>query len=101
MPKGQPVVLQSSLPEGGSLKVVERSLRMLTWQLFFLIALLVYLAMRPQAGRYQFTVAGGEVLVFDTASSRAMALKLEREQNPSAQTTPPPEASPAPGATPQ
>jgi hypothetical protein len=62
-----------------STKNIERFLRMLTWQMFFLLALLFYLAARPQAGRYQFTVAGEDVVVFDTASSRAMAIKLERE----------------------
>ena len=56
-----------------SLKRVERFLRLLTWQMFFLLAILLYLAVRPQAGRFQFTVAGEDVVVFDTASSRALA----------------------------
>jgi hypothetical protein len=62
-----------------NLKRVERFLRLLTWQMFFLLALLLYLAIRPQAGRYQFTVAGDDVVVFDTASSRALAVKLQKQ----------------------
>lgn len=65
-----------------SLKRVERFLRLLTWQLFFLLAILLYLAMGPQPGRYQFTVAGEDVLVFDTAYSRAFAVKLQRQNVP-------------------
>ncbi len=62
-----------------SLRRVERFLRLLTWQMFFLLAILLYLAMRPQAGRFQFTVAGEDVVVFDTASSRALAVKLQKQ----------------------
>jgi len=62
-----------------SLKRVERFLRLLTWQMFFLLAILLYLAVRPQAGRFQFTVAGDDVVVFDTASSRALAVKLQKQ----------------------
>src|ERR671925_665792 len=62
-----------------SLKRVERFLRLLTWQMFFLLAILLYLAARPQAGRFQFTVAGEDVVVFDTASSRALAVKLQKQ----------------------
>lgn len=62
-----------------SLKRLERFLRLLTWQMFFLLAILLYLAMRPQAGRFQFTVAGEDVVVFDTASSRALAVKLQKQ----------------------
>jgi hypothetical protein len=47
--------------------------------MFFLLAILLYLAMRPQAGRFQFTVAGEDVVVFDTASSRALAVKLQKQ----------------------
>jgi hypothetical protein len=64
---------------GTSLKRVERFLRLLTWQMFFLLAILLYLAVRPQAGRFQFTVAGEDVVVFDTASSRALAVKLQKQ----------------------
>jgi hypothetical protein len=47
--------------------------------MFFLLVILLYLAMRPQAGRFQFTVAGEDVVVFDTASSRALAVKLQKQ----------------------
>jgi hypothetical protein len=69
----------STTDAAGSLKRIERFLRLLTWQLFFLLAILLYLAMRPQAGRFQFTVAGEDVVVFDTASSRALAVKLQKQ----------------------
>jgi hypothetical protein len=79
-----------------SLKRVERFLRLLTWQMFFLLAILLYLAMRPQAGRFQFTVAGEDVVVFDTASSRALAVKLQKQAiTPSEKIEP--ETQPAPG----
>jgi hypothetical protein len=65
-----------------SLKRVERFLRLLTWQLFFLLAILLYFVMGPQPGRYQFTVAGEDVLVFDTAYSRAFAVKLQKQEVP-------------------
>ena len=71
---------RTSTPDAGtSLKRVERFLRLLTWQMFFLLVILLYLALRPQAGRFQFTVAGEDVVVFDTASSRALAVKLQRQ----------------------
>ncbi len=71
---------RTSTPDStASLKRVERFLRLLTWQMFFLLALLLYLALRPQAGRFQFTVAGEDVVVFDTASSRALAVKLQKQ----------------------
>jgi hypothetical protein len=44
-----------------------------------LLAILLYLAVRPQAGRFQFTVSGEDVVVFDTASSRALAVKLQKQ----------------------
>ena len=71
--------LGSSVTAEASLKRIERFLRLLTWQLFFLLAILLYLAARPQAGRFQFTVAGEDVVVFDTASSRALAVKLQKQ----------------------
>ncbi|MBI3795378.1 MAG: hypothetical protein HY268_00200 [Deltaproteobacteria bacterium] len=81
MPPKEPRI-ESQIPTPDtvtSLKRVERFLRLLTWQMFFLLALLLYLAVRPQAGRYQFTVAGEDVVVFDTASSRALAVKLQKQ----------------------
>ena len=77
-----------------STKRIERFLRLLTWQMFFLLALLFFLVMRPQAGRYQFTVAGDDVVVFDTASSRAVAVKLQK------QVVPAPGEKTGPGAPP-
>ena len=62
-----------------SMKKIERFLRLLTWQMFFLLALLFYLAMRPQAGRYQFTVVGDDVGVFDTSNSQAWMIKLQKK----------------------
>jgi hypothetical protein len=61
------------------LKQISRFLRLLTWQMFFLLALLSYFALRPQAGRYQFTVAGDDVGVFDTSNSRAWMIKLDKK----------------------
>src|SRR2546425_11844238 len=76
-PKEPRLEAQTPNPETGvSMKRIERFLRLLTWQMFFLLALLFFLVMRPQAGRYQFTVAGDDVVVFDTASSRAVAGKM-------------------------
>lgn len=60
-------------------KRIERFLRLLTWQMFFLLALLAYLALRPQAGRYQFTVVGEDVGVFDTSNSQAWMIKLQKK----------------------
>ena len=65
-----------------SLKHIQRFLRLLTWQMFFLLAILFYLAFRPQAGRYQFTVVGDDVGVFDTSNSRAWMIKLEKKIHP-------------------
>jgi hypothetical protein len=61
------------------LKRVERFLRLLTWQMFFLLAILLYLVMRPQAGRYQFAVVGDDVGVFDTSNSQAWMIKLQKK----------------------
>ena len=61
------------------IKQVERFLRLLTWQMFFLLALLLYLALRPQPGRYQFTIAGEDAGVFDTAYGRAHLVKLQKQ----------------------
>jgi hypothetical protein len=64
---------------GAEIKKIERFLRLLTWQLFFLLAILLYLALRPQAGRYQFTVVGDDVGVFDTSNSQAWMIKLQKK----------------------
>jgi hypothetical protein len=60
-------------------KDIARFLRLLTWQMFFLLALLLYLVLRPQPGRYQFTVAGEDAGVFDTAYGRAHLVKLQKQ----------------------
>ncbi len=55
-------------------KKLERLLRLLSWQLSLIIILLVYLALRPPAGRYQlippFTIADGTVVMFDTVAGK-------------------------------
>jgi len=61
------------------IKTIERFLRLLTWQMFFLLALLLYLVLRPQPGRYQFTIAGEDAGVFDTAYGRAHLVKLQKQ----------------------
>ena len=67
-------------PETGEeIKKIARFLRLLTWQVFFLLALLLFLALRPQAGRYQFTVVGDDVGVFDTSNSQAWMIKLQKK----------------------
>lgn len=72
-------------PEGSGvdvnedMKKIARFLRMLTWQMFAVLALLLFLALRPQAGRYQFTVVGEDVGVFDTSNSQAWMIKLQRK----------------------
>jgi hypothetical protein len=95
-PKDQHLETQSLNSEAGvSLKRVERFLRLLTWQLFFLLALLLYLAVRPQAGRYQFLVGRDGVMVFDTAWSQIVQIKLQKREVPSSGK---PESGPPPAA---
>jgi hypothetical protein len=79
MPQKEPR-LESQVMTGSSdaMKKIERFLRLLTWQMFFLLAILLYLALRPQAGRYQFTVVGDDVGVFDTSNSQAWMIKLQK-----------------------
>ena len=56
-------------------------LRLLTFQLFFIIALLGYLAYRPQAGRYQVippqSVMEGTIIIFDTVLGKAGGTSVE------------------------
>ncbi len=63
------------------MKRVDKFLRLLTFQLFFIIALLVYLAYRPQAGRYQVispqSVMEGTVIIFDTITGQAGGTSVE------------------------
>ena len=73
---------ESQSPAGdsrGDMKKIEKFLRLLTWQMFFLLAVLLFLALRPQAGRYQFTVVGEDVGVFDTSNSQAWMIKLQKK----------------------
>jgi hypothetical protein len=75
-----------------NVRQIERFLRLLTWQMFFLLAILLYMVMRPQPGRYQFTVAGEDAGVFDTAYGRAHLVKLQKQvvkqgETPSADTS--------------
>ena len=53
------------------LKRIERFLKILTWQMVVLLLILVYIAIRPQAGRYQFLVQGEDAGLFDTAYGQA------------------------------
>ena len=63
------------------MKRVDKFLRLLTFQLFFIIALLVYLAYRPQAGRYQVispqAVMEGTIIIFDTITGQAGGTSVE------------------------
>jgi hypothetical protein len=71
--------LSSGKESSEETKKIEKFLRLLTWQMFFLLALLLYLVIRPQAGRYQFTVVGDDVGVFDTSNSQAWMIKLQKK----------------------
>ena len=66
-----------------NMKRIERFLKLLTWQLFFLIVLAAYIVLGPRPGRYQivppFTVPGGQVLIFDTATTRADIISLQEQ----------------------
>ena len=46
--------------------------------MFFLLALLFYLAFRPQAGRYQVILGKDEIVVFDTSSLRVVPVKPQQ-----------------------
>ena len=63
------------------MKRVDKFLRLLSFQLFFIIALLVYLAYRPQAGRYQVisaqAVMEGTIIFFDTITGQAGGTSVE------------------------
>lgn len=61
-----------------NLKPIERFLRLLTWQMFFLLAVLFYIAFRPQAGRYQVILGKDEIVVFDTSSLRVVPIKPQQ-----------------------
>ncbi len=68
-----------------NLKVLERFLRILTWQVVILLALMVLLivvlfelASRPQAGRYQVILGKDEIVVFDTATLRVVPIKPQQ-----------------------
>jgi hypothetical protein len=65
-------------PPQVNLKVLERFLRILTWQMFFLLAFLFYLAARPQSGRYQVILGRDEIVVFDTATLRVVPVKPQQ-----------------------
>jgi hypothetical protein len=107
MPSNDPRLenLGSVVGAGAEMKKIERFLRLLTWQLFFLLAILLYLALRPQAGRYQFTVVGDDVGVFDTSNSQAWMIKLQKKsvtsgEQPTGSAAPTGEAPPV-GNSPQ
>jgi hypothetical protein len=83
-----------------SLRRVERFLRVLTWQMFGLLAILLLVwvtwLLRPQPGRYQYIGEKGGVVVVDTALPYAMTIKLEEQKMVLDQKTEP-EALPAEG----
>ena len=73
-----------------NLKPIERFLRLLTWQMFFLLAVLFYMAFRPQAGRYQVILGKDEIVVFDTSSLRVVPVKPQQIKEAAAgEKTPP------------
>ena len=76
----QPESRTSTPDAAASLNRVERFLRLVTWQMFFLLVILLYLAIRPQAGRYQFIVGRDEVMVFDTAWAQVVQVKLQKRE---------------------
>ena len=72
-----------------AMKRVDKFLRLLSFQLFFIIALLAYLAYRPQAGRYQVippqSVMEGTIIIFDTVLGKAGGTSVEvRERDDAA-----------------
>lgn len=86
-----------------SLKRIERFLRILTWQMFGLIAvLLLCLAswlIRPQPGRFQYIGERGKLIVVDTGLPAALTYELEARsvQMPDAPSS---GAQPSPGSAP-
>lgn len=60
---------------------IDKFLRLLTVQLFLIIALLAYLAYQPQAGRYQVippqSVMEGTIIIFDTILGKAGGTSVE------------------------
>ena len=64
-----------------AMKRVDKFLRLLSFQLFFIIALLAYLAYRPQAGRYQVippqSVMERTIIIFDTVLGKAGGTSVE------------------------
>lgn len=68
---------------GLSLRRVERYLRLLTWQMFGLIGLLMLCLLswllRPQAGRYQFVGERGKIIVVDTGRREGLTYELEAQ----------------------
>ena len=60
------------------LKRIELFLKILTLQMVVLLLILAYMAIRPQAGRYQFLVQGEDAGVFDTAYGQARLIKMDR-----------------------
>ena len=67
------------------LKGIERFLKILAWQMVVLLLILAYIAIRPQAGRYQFLVQGEDAGLFDTAYGQARLIKMDRQIEPNAE----------------
>lgn len=59
--------------------MIEKLLKILAWQIGIILFLLAYLAFaRPQPGRFQFVaLRSGEVVLYDTATGRALYQKPE------------------------
>ena len=66
------------MPTRGTM-VIEKLLKILAWQIGIILFLLAYLAFaRPQPGRFQFVaLRSGEVVLYDTATGRALYQKPE------------------------
>jgi hypothetical protein len=69
-----------TIETGASLKSIERFFRILVWQMFFLLAILSYLIMRPQAGRFQFVFNQEGAFVLDTATAQATLFPMSKQE---------------------
>ena len=83
-----------------NLKPIERFLRLLTWQMFFLLAVLFYIAFRPQPGRYQVILGKDEIVVFDTTSLRVVPIKPQQVSGGASAGEKPAPGTPSPPANP-
>ena len=86
-----------------SVRRIERFLRIITWQMYGLIAVLllclVSWLVRPQPGRFQYIGERGKLIVVDTGLPAALTYELEA-QSVQMQDAPAPGAPPAGGSAP-